>query len=88
MTARVDQIAGPVRLRAERFGHSSKRKGGDHLVFLTTESLMIVTSADPKSFHEVRRYTIAPSTTYAHPIVLRDRVIVRDTSTVSVWALR
>jgi outer membrane protein assembly factor BamB len=61
---------------------------GDHLVFLTTESQLIVSPADPKAFHEVRRYTIAPSTTYAHPIVLRDRVIVRDASNVSVWALR
>jgi outer membrane protein assembly factor BamB len=61
---------------------------GDHLVYLTTESQMIVAPVDSAAFREVRRYTVAPSTTYAQPIVLRDRVIVRDASNVTVWALR
>jgi outer membrane protein assembly factor BamB len=61
---------------------------GNHLAFLTTESQLIVTPIDPAAFHEVRRYTVASSTVYAHPIVLRDRVIVRDASSVSVWGLR
>ncbi len=58
------------------------------MVFLTTESQLIVTSVDAAAFHEVRRYTVAPSTTYAQPIVLRDRVIVRDASNVAVWSFR
>ena len=61
---------------------------GDHLVFLTTESQLIVTPVDPAAFNEVRRYTVAPSATYAQPIVLRDRVIVRDASNVSAWSLK
>jgi hypothetical protein len=47
-----------------------------------------VAPVDSAAFREVRRYTVAPSTTYAQPIVLRDRVIVRDASNVTVWALR
>jgi outer membrane protein assembly factor BamB len=61
---------------------------GMHLVFLTTDSQLIVTPANPGHYEEVRRYTVAPSTTYAHPVVLRDRVIVRDASHVTVWNLR
>ena len=61
---------------------------GDHLVFLTTESQMIVTPVDPAAFREIRRYTVAPSTIYAQPIVLRDRVIVRDAAHVTQWTLR
>jgi len=61
---------------------------GDHLAFLTTESQLIISPVDPASFKEVRRYTVASSTTYAHPIVLRDRVIVRDASSLSLWTLR
>ncbi len=61
---------------------------GAHLVFLTTESQMIVTPIDPVAFHEVRRYTVAPSPVYAQPIVLRDRVIVRDASNLTQWTLR
>jgi hypothetical protein len=49
---------------------------------------MVVTSADPNAFHEVRRYTVAPSAIYAHPIVLRDRVIVRDSSNVTQWMVK
>ena len=60
---------------------------GDHLVFLTTESQLIVTPVDPVAFHEVRRYTVATSSTYAQPIILRDRVIVRDASNLTVWTL-
>jgi len=61
---------------------------GSHLVFLTTESQMIVTPVDAAAYREVRRYTVAPSTVYAQPIVLRDRVIVRDASNLTQWTLR
>jgi len=61
---------------------------GSHLVFLTTESQMIVTPVDPAAYREVRRYTVAPSTVYAQPIVLSDRVIVRDASNLTQWTLR
>jgi len=61
---------------------------GAHLVFLTTEAQMIVTPVDPAAFHEVRRYSVAPSTVYAQPIVLRDRVVVRDASNLTQWTLR
>ena len=61
---------------------------GNHLAFLTTESQLIVSPVDPASFREVRRYNVASSPTYAHPIVLRDRLIVRDAARVSVWMLR
>jgi outer membrane protein assembly factor BamB len=61
---------------------------GNHLIFLTTESQLIVSPVDAAAFHEVRRYTVAPSTIYAQPIVLRDRVIVRDASNLTQWTLR
>jgi outer membrane protein assembly factor BamB len=61
---------------------------GSHLVFLTTDSQMIVTPVDPAAYRELRRYTVAPSTVYAQPIVLRDRVIVRDASNLTQWTLR
>jgi hypothetical protein len=67
---------------------ASVAAAGNHLVFLTTESQLIVTPIDASAYHEVRRYTVAPSTIYAQPIVLRDRVIVRDASAVRVWTLK
>jgi outer membrane protein assembly factor BamB len=67
---------------------ASVTAAGDHLVFLTTDSQMIVTPVDAAAFKEVRRYTVAPSTTYAQPIVLRTQVVVRDASNVTQWTLK
>jgi outer membrane protein assembly factor BamB len=58
---------------------------GKHLVYLTTEGQLIVTPIDKAKHEETRRYTVADSSTYAHPIVLRDRVIVRDQSALTSW---
>jgi outer membrane protein assembly factor BamB len=86
----VDAESGKIRWATEGRNATSASvvAAGDHLVYLTTESHLIVTPVDPAAFKEVRRYTVAPSTTYAHPIVLRDRVVVRDASNVTTWWLR
>ena len=38
---------------------------GNHLAFLTTESQLIVSAIDAAAFQELRRYTVASSSTYA-----------------------
>jgi len=85
----MDPETGKIRWATEGRNATSASvvAAGDHLVFLTTDSQMIVTPVDPAAFQEVRRYTLAPSTTYAHPIVLRNQVIVRDASHVTQWTL-
>jgi outer membrane protein assembly factor BamB len=60
---------------------------GSHLLFLTTESQLVVAAVDSAAFKELQRYTVASSPTYAQPIVLRDRIIVRDAASVTVWML-
>jgi outer membrane protein assembly factor BamB len=60
---------------------------GKHLVYVTSESEMSVAQLDAGAYKELRRYTVAASATYAHPIVLRDRVVVRDMTHVTVWGL-
>ena len=61
---------------------------GRHLVFLTTESELLVAERDRNAYKELRRYTVAPSATWAHPILLRDSVIVRDATQLTAWKLR
>ncbi len=61
---------------------------GANLGFLTTEGQLIVSPIDPATFAEQRRYPVADSATYAHPIVLRDRIIVRDQSALTEWKTR
>lgn len=60
---------------------------GKHLLFLTSESEMFVAQLDAAAYKELRRYTVATSPTYAHPVLLRDRLIVRDATHVTVWGL-
>ncbi|HET7218014.1 MAG TPA: PQQ-binding-like beta-propeller repeat protein [Vicinamibacterales bacterium] len=86
----VDPETGALRWSTEGRNATSASvvAAGRHLLFLTTESQMIVAPVDAGKYQEIRRYTVASSPTYAHPIVLRDRVIVRDAANVTLWALR
>lgn len=61
---------------------------GRHLVFLTTESELVVAQLDRAAYKEVRRYNVASSATYAHPILMRDRLLVRDETQLTLWSLR
>lgn len=85
----MDPDTGAIRWSTEGRNATSAAvvAAGRHLVFLTTESQLIVAPLDRDAFRELRRYAVAQSATYAHPIILRDRVIVRDTSTLTVWTM-
>ena len=85
----IDSTDGKVRWSTEgRAGASaSVIAAGKHLLFLTTESEMVVADLDAGAYREVRRYNVASSPTYAHPVLLRDRFIVRDATHVTVWSL-
>jgi outer membrane protein assembly factor BamB len=60
---------------------------GKYLLFVTSDSEMIVAHLEADAYKEVRRYTVATSATYAHPVLLRDRLVVRDATHVTVWGL-
>jgi outer membrane protein assembly factor BamB len=85
----VNPADGSVRWSTEgRAGVSaSVLAAGRHLLFLTTESELVVAELDSGAYKELRRYTVAASPVYAHPALLRDRVIVRDATHVTVWSL-
>ena len=70
--------------RPQRHERVRPRSGSITSSYLTTDSQLIVAPIDACGVSRGRRYNVATSTTYAHPIVLRDRVIVRDESHVGV----
>jgi len=86
----VDPETGQLRWATEGRNATSAAviAAGSHLVYLTTEGQMIVTAIDPSKYEEMRRYTVADSSTYAHPVVLRDRVLVRDQSALTSWTFK
>lgn len=58
---------------------------GDQVFNLTTDSELHVLRASPKGLEPVRKYTVANSPTWAHPVLLGERVLVKDLDTLALW---
>ena len=66
---------------------ASVTAAGKHLLFLTTESELIVAQLDRAAYREVRRYSVASTPTYAHLMLLPDSVVVRDGASLTRWSV-
>jgi outer membrane protein assembly factor BamB len=60
---------------------------GETLLLLTTDGELIVSKANRAGFEERRRYTVAASATWAHPVVTRAGILVKDAETLALWRL-
>jgi hypothetical protein len=59
--------------------------GGKVLLLLTNDANLIVLPADAKEYSPVIQYTVANSPTWAHPVVIGPRILVKDqTSLISL----
>jgi len=58
---------------------------GDTLFLLKNDAELIVARANPKAFEPLKRYTVANSPTWAHPLVLDNGVVIKDKTTVALW---
>ncbi len=58
------------------------------MVALTSDGELLVFRRSPERFEEVRRYKVAQTPTWAHPIVIGSRIIVRDADSVALWTLK
>jgi len=61
---------------------------GETLFLLTTDAELIVSKANRAGFEERRRYTVAASATWAHPVVTRAGILVKDAETLALWRLQ
>ena len=52
---------------------------------LTSGAELFVIDPTAPEFRPVAQYTVAESTTYAHPVLTRRGVLIKDTSTVALW---
>ena len=59
---------------------------GQTVFALNTESELIVFAAEAKGLKELRRYTVADTPTWAHPVVLGNRVLVKDANSLILWS--
>jgi hypothetical protein len=58
---------------------------GDKLLLLTNEGELIVAKAVSTAFEPLRRYTVAKSATWAHPLLAGKGILVKDFETLTLW---
>jgi outer membrane protein assembly factor BamB len=59
---------------------------GGLVLAMTTEGELVVARHNPKQFEVVKRYTIADSPVWAHPVLVGRGILVRDAETLAYWA--
>jgi outer membrane protein assembly factor BamB len=58
---------------------------GDLLFLLKDDAELILARANDKAFEPLRRYKVAESPTWAHPLLLSKGVAIKDLNTLAVW---
>ena len=59
---------------------------GQFLFMLTSEAKLIVAQASPAAFKPVKTWDVASSPTWAHPVFLGNRILVKDETTLASLA--
>ena len=59
---------------------------GDVLLATTTDGVLIVARRDPAKFDLIKRYTIAESPVWAHPVPAGRGVLIKDAETLAYWS--
>ena len=60
---------------------------GQFLLMLTDGGELVVARADPKQFEVIKKYSVADSPTWAHPVLVGKRVLIKDASSLAVFGL-
>ena len=71
--------------RGREAENASIVRAGDYLLMTTTNSELVVAKANPARFEEVKRYTVADSSTWAHPAFTGRTIIVKDVDKLIAW---
>jgi outer membrane protein assembly factor BamB len=58
---------------------------GSVLLILTPDATLTVARQNDKSFEVVRKYTVADSPTWAHPVVTGRGILIKDATTLALW---
>lgn len=77
----------PVWMTEGREGdNASVLSAGEQIFILTDDAKLIVASGGGKSFEELRRYQVAESPTWAHPVLLDGQLLVKDAESLALWS--
>jgi outer membrane protein assembly factor BamB len=62
-------------------------KAGELLFLLNDDAELIVARASRTGLVPLKRYTVADSATWAQPAISGRRILIKDTSTLTLWTL-
>jgi hypothetical protein len=54
---------------------------------LTDDAELTVARGSAKAFEPLKKYTVAQSPTWAHPVLLGNRILIKDNSTLALWSM-
>ena len=60
-------------------------KSGDLLFLLNDDAELIIARASRSGFEPLKRYTVADSATWAQPTISRNRIVIKDATTLTLW---
>jgi outer membrane protein assembly factor BamB len=60
---------------------------GDTVLVLTTGSELIAFKAGADQFQPLARYKVADTPTWAHPVILGKKILIRDQSSLALWTM-
>lgn len=85
----VDGKTGAVRWVTEgrTAAQAAILSAGPNLILLTTDAELVVATRSPERFEVLRRYTMAPTQTWAEPVLLGREILIRDADSIAVWSL-
>jgi outer membrane protein assembly factor BamB len=71
--------------RGREAENASFVSAGKLLFVLKDDAELVVARPNPASFDVVRRYTVAESPTWAHPVIDGNRIFVKDAESLALW---
>ena len=86
----LDATTGKVAWTTDGRGgtNAALQSAGPNLVVLTTDGDLLVVKRNPAKYEELRRYDMSDSETWAQPVLLKDRILIRDAASLSLWSLK
>ena len=60
---------------------------GQFLFSLTDGAELVVARSDPKQFEVLKKYSVADSPTWAHPVVMGNKILIKDLSNLALLSL-
>jgi outer membrane protein assembly factor BamB len=72
---------------AREAGNSAIAAAGDLVFYLHDDGELIVAKASRAGLEPLKRYTVADSPTWAQPVLVGNRMLIKDATAVAMWAV-